>query len=165
MTGYLIIALIDIAVALHVLRVSRSHAAVSFSLLWACFGIWLIDLHLAHTATDTAALAPWFHLLRFGMFFIAPMMMLFFTRITRTSSSHALKAAIGLSFATSAGLYIANLAIVPSQLVPVGQGFTTAPDLLSHIHEANFVVASLFSIGICLHALRNSIFRERQRVA
>ena len=75
MTGYLIVALIDIAVALYVLRASRSKAAVAFAGLWACFGIWLIDLHLAHTAASTTELIPWFHLLRFGMFFIAPMMM------------------------------------------------------------------------------------------
>ncbi|WP_020399565.1 sensor histidine kinase [Kordiimonas gwangyangensis] len=164
MTGYLIVALIDIAVALYVLRVSRARAAMAFAFLWSCFGIWLIDLHLAHTIKDVATLTPWFHLMRFGMFCIAPAMILFFTLVTRAEQTNLLKAIIGLSFATSAGLYIANLAFVPSQLVAGENSFSTAPDMLSHIHEANFIFASLFSIALCVHALRTSMFRERRRV-
>jgi len=164
MTGYLIVALIDIAVALYVLGASRSRAAVAFAALWACFGMWLVDLHLAHTFTDATLLAPWFHLLRFGMFFIAPMMMLFFTLITRTPATRAIKILIGASFATSTGLYLANLAFVPSTLVLGNSGFSTAPDTLSRIHEINFVLGSMVSIGITLRALMTSMFRERQRI-
>ena len=164
MTGYLIVAMIDIAVALYVLRVSRARAAMAFAFLWSCFGVWLIDLHLAHTIRDAAILTPWFHLMRFGMFCIAPAMVLFFTLVTRTPLTKPVKAVIGFTFVTSAGLYIANLAFVPSQLVAGESGFSTAPDMLSHVHEANFIFASLFSIGLCVHALRTSMFRERQRI-
>lgn len=164
MTGYLIVALIDIAVALYVLGASRSRAAMAFAALWACFGVWLIDLHLAHSMNDVAVLSPWFHLLRFGMFFIAPTMMLFFAYITRTPLTLPVKAVIGASFATSTGLYIANLVFLPSTLVMDSGGFATAPDTLSRIHEINFVLGSLASIAITVRALMTSIFRERQRI-
>ncbi|WP_262690629.1 ATP-binding protein [Kordiimonas aestuarii] len=165
MTGYLIVALIDIAVAFYVLRTSgKNRAALAFALLWVCFGVWSLNLYLASSIADANQLAPWFHLLRFGMFFIAPCMMLFFAYITRARMDRLLKLAIGSSALASTLLYITNLAFFQSTLVPGTTGFTTAADTLSHIHEANFVVAALVSLALTIRALQTAIFREKQRI-
>ncbi|WP_417460538.1 ATP-binding protein [Kordiimonas sp.] len=163
MTGYLVVALIDFAVSIYVLRASRSKTAVSFALLWFCFGIWSLDLFLASSVQDAAALAPWFHALRFGMFFIAPCMIVFFTQITRTRATPAIKSIIAASGLTSLWLYVSNL-LQPSILTSTAEGFVTAPDLISSVHEVNFVGASLFCLVLTGSALKNAIFREKQRM-
>ncbi len=164
MTGYLVVALIDFAVSIYVLRASRSKTAVSFALLWFCFGIWSLDLFLASSVADVTALAPWFHGLRFGMFFIAPCMIIFFTQITQARLNPALKGVIAVSSLTSLALYGANLFWKPSQLTATAEGFVTAPDLISTVHEVNFVGASLFCLMLVGHTLKTAIFRERQRM-
>ncbi|WP_417451101.1 ATP-binding protein [Kordiimonas sp.] len=165
MTGYLIVALIDMAVAFYVLRTSgKSRPALTFSLLWLCFGIWSLDLYLASSIDDVAQLAPVFHMLRFGMFFIAPCMMLFFAQITRTKITLPLQLIIGGSALTSALLYVSNLSVFQSTLVAGPGGFTTAADTLSRVHEVNFVIGGLISLALTLRALRSAIFREKQRI-
>ncbi|MCJ9430810.1 hypothetical protein K6118_17120, partial [Kordiimonas sp. A6E486] len=164
MTGYLVVALVDLAVALGVLRVSRRRTSQAFALLWFCFAVWTYTLYLETSTQDVVDLAAWLHPLRFGMFFIAPAMMLFTCLVTRTELTRQLKLTIVASALFSTGLYIWNLMVQPSVLVMSGAGYTTAPDLVSHLHEVNFVSACLISVAVAVTAYRHALFRERQRI-
>lgn len=164
MTGYLIVAFIDLLVATYVLFVSRSKVALAFSFLWACFAVWSFNLYLATTITDLQLLTPWFHRMRFGMLCIAPAMLMFFSVVTRTRFTLLLQLIIGLSLTTSILLYLINNTFLPSELEPEGFGYSSAPDIISKIHEINFVSACLLSIAITLKAYKSAIFREKQRI-
>ena len=164
MTGYLFVSFIDFFVSLYVLTRSRSKLALCFALLWTSFAIWNFNLYLATSVKDLDVLTPLFHGLRFGMFFIAPAMLLFFVTITRTPFTWFWKSAVIVSSLTSTGIYVLNLAYFPSQLV-IGQfGYHSAPDTISTIHEINFVVSSLLSVGLTGLRYHKAIYREKARL-
>ncbi len=164
MIGYLIVAAIDFIVAAYALIILRTKTSAAFAALWIAFGIWEFNLFLASSISDVSTLSIWFHPLRAGMFFIAPCILTFFCVVTKQQNIRWLKTVTYLSFAISTILTIAASSFAPSNLVPGQIGFETAPDLISTIHEINFIAACLLTIGLTAIAYKNAIYREKRRI-
>jgi len=142
----------------------KNKVVLSFSLLWACFAIWAINLHFTTTIADQAILRPLFHTMRFGMFFMAPCMIIFFVTVTRTRVTIFLRAIIALSLIVSASLYLSNMTFLPSVLKMVGSRVAPVPDIISETHKVNFVAASLTIFIVTFRAYHTAVFREKQRL-
>lgn len=164
MTGYLIVSCIDLFVSMYVLSVSRKRTATAFALLWSCFAIWTFNLYLATLTIDLSQYQPWFHILRLGMFAIAPCILFFFLSITRTPIVGAWKGILILSAIASLSIYLANNLLVPSALVYDGLGYSSQSDFISFVHEVNFVSASFLAVFLTARAYRRAIYREKLRI-
>ncbi|MFC1617276.1 ATP-binding protein [Candidatus Margulisiibacteriota bacterium] len=104
-----------------------------------------------------------FHALRPGMFFIAPAMLLFSYLLTKKRSKK-IKYFILFSIVISAGISILNNTFLPSTLIVVENGFLPKVDLITIIHQINFIViGGLGTVIITILNYRNSNYEERRR--
>ncbi len=164
MTGYLIVSCIDLFVSMYVLSVSRKQTATAFALLWSCAAIWTFNLYLATSTIDLAQYQLWFHILRLGMFSIAPCILFFFLTVTRTPIVGAWKGILTLSGIASLSIYLANNLVFPSVLEHDGTGYSSQSDLISFVHEINFVSVSFLTVFLTASAYRRAIYREKLRI-
>jgi signal transduction histidine kinase len=113
---------------------------------------------------DIETLSIAFHLLRVGMFFIAPALILFSLLITRTHNRW-FNYFFVLSFSTSLSISILNNSFFPSTLELSSWGYLPEPDIIYSIHRINFILSVAVSILVCGLAYRRTIFTEKQRIA
>ncbi len=163
MLGYLLTAVICIVLVITSLRY-RSKVSLSFAFLCACCALWSTELFLLATMRDIETLSTAFHLLRVGMFFIAPALVLFSLVITNTHNRW-FNCFFLLSFGTSLGISILNNLFFPSTLVLSNWGYLPQSDIISFSHRISFVLSVAVSILICGLSYRKTIFTEKQRIA
>lgn len=163
MYSYLITFLICMALSA-VALLHRSKISISFAFLCACFALWSLELFLLAKLENSQVLLIVFHILRVGMFFIPPALILFSAHITNTSGKW-LKSSIYLSLLTALSLSAVNIFIYPSSLITDEQGLLPKPDLISFVFKINYVISVIFAILICILAYRRTIFTEKQRIA
>lgn len=163
MLGYLLTAVTCCILMLISLKYN-SNVSRSFAFLCTCFVLWSIELLILSTMHDVEVLSRAFHLLRIGLFFIAPALILFSLLITNTHS-RVFKCFLIASFTSSLVISALNNFILPSKLVLSAWGYLPKPDIISLIHQANFVLSVTVSILIYFLAYRKTIFIERQRIA
>jgi hypothetical protein len=143
--------------------IQRSWVSLSFALLCICSALWATKLFLLSYMGDVAVLSPLFHLLRLGMFLIAPMLLLFALLITGTRSDFFFNCFIA-SATVSLTIYLTNNFFLPSTLILDGQSYTPVPDIIYLIHQVNFVVSSIASICIVVVAYHRTVFTEKKRL-
>ena len=141
----------------------RSMVSLSFALLCICSVLWTVQLFLLSYISDVAVLSPLFHLLRAGMFFIAPALLLFALYITGTRSDFFFHGFIA-STTVSLMIYLTNNFFMPTTLISNGQSYKPAMDTIYFIHQINFVVSSVASICIVVTAYHRSLFTEKKRL-
>ena len=162
MYSFLITAFICIALSVSAIRY-KSKVSLSFAFLCACSAAWSLELFLLTSIKDKEILSLAVHLLRVGMFFIAPALILFSTRITKYTNKYSnffLKTSISISALIS----LANNLFFNSTLVKNHEGFLPKPDFISLVHQINFLLAVIGSVAICFLAYRKTIFTEKQRI-
>lgn len=163
MLGHLLTAIICIVLVITSLRY-HSKVSLSFAFLCTCFALWSTELFLLATMRDIETLSTAFHLLRVGMFFIAPALILFSLLITHTYNRWFNYFFI-LSFSTSLAISILNNSFFPSTLVLSNWAYLPEPDIIYSIFRINFILSVTVSIMVCSLAYRKTIFTEKQRIA
>ena len=163
MYSYLITALICIALTVISIRY-KSKASLSFAFLCTCSALWSLELFLLTVIKDVDTLSVAFHLLRVGMFFIAPALALFSVHITNTQNKW-FDGFIIASLFTALCMSVVNNCFLPSTLIPNEQGFLPKPDFIGLAFKINFVISVTIAILICILAYQKTIFTEKQRIA
>ena len=163
MLGHLLTAIICIVLVITSLRF-HSKVSLSFAFLCTCFALWSTELFLLATMRDIETLSTAFHLLRVGMFFIAPALILFSLLITHTYNRW-FNYFFVLSFSTSLSISILNNSFFPSTLVLSNWGYLPEPDIIYSIYRINFILSIAISILVCGLAYRKANFTEKQRIA
>lgn len=162
MYSFLITAFICITLSVTAIRY-KSKTSLSFAFLCACSAVWSLELFLLTSIKDKEILSMAFHLLRVGMFFIAPALILFSIRITKYTNKYS-NFFLNTSISISAFISLANNLFFNSTLVKNHQGFLPKPDFISLVHQINFLLAVIGSVAICFLAYRKTIFTEKQRI-
>ena len=163
MFSYLITALI--CITLTAISISyKSKTSLSFAFLCTCFALWSLELFLLATLEDLDTLLFVFHLLRVGMFFIPPALVLFSAHITNTQNKW-FDGFIVASLFTALCISVINNLFIPSVLIPNEHGFLPKPDFIYLVFKLNLFISVIFAVVICIRAYQTTIFTEKQRIA
>jgi signal transduction histidine kinase len=163
MIHYLITSLVDFLVALLALSKKNNSAAKALAFTGLCLGLWSLELFLLTILKDESTLSLWFHLTRWGMFFMPSSLALLSWRLVGGSSKAFLYFVVAPSFLASAILSASNLFLFPSVLIPAQGGFLPKVDNIFYLFALTFLWCLLSSIILGALRYRRSTHREKQR--
>ncbi|MEN0039471.1 MAG: ATP-binding protein [Cellvibrio sp.] len=164
MIQYLITAIIDIAVGILAFSKKENPAAKALAFTVFSLGIWSLELYLLTVVKNIDALNIWFHITRWGMFFIPATFAFLTWRLVGSRSQRFKKFVVIPSLFVSVGLSIANAFIFPSTLKEVDGGYLPAIDSFYYVFLVNFVWSFGGAIGLVLTSYKTSPYREKQRL-
>lgn len=164
MVHYLVTALIDFFVGFAALTKTRNKSAIALAFTAFSLGLWSLELFLLTVIDDLVSLSFWFHLTRWGMFFIPPSLALLAWRLVGSRSKRYLALVLVPGVALSAGLAIANLFFFPSKLEGVTGGFLPKVDAIFYVFAINFLWCLVGAVTLCIGCYKSATHRERQRI-
>jgi signal transduction histidine kinase len=163
MIHYLITSLVDLLVALLALSKKNNSAAKALAFTGFCLGLWSLELFLLTVLKNESILSLWFHITRWGMFFIPPSLALLSWRLVGGNSKTFLNFVVIPSFVASALLSASNLFIFPSVLIPAQGGFLPKVDNIFYLFALTFLWCLVSSIILGAVRFRRATHREKQR--
>ncbi len=158
---YLITALIDICLGLFALSKKSNPAAKALAFTTFSLGGWSFELYLLTVVSDVEVLDVWFHVSRWGMFFIPPSFALLTWRIVGASSTLFFRLVVLPGFACSMLLGITNLFFLPSLLSKSVIGYLPKVDSVYYMFVGIFLWC--FCGAICLSILRFRVVTQREK--
>lgn len=164
MIQYLITAIIDLAVGMLAMSKKENPAAKALGFTICCLGFWSLELYFLTSVTKMEVLSPLFHITRWGMFLAPSFFTLLTWRLLGSRSVTFKKLVILPSFAMSITLCLANLFIMPSELVETDGGYLPAPDLIFYAFGAYFVWCFMGSLILVAFSYKTALSREKQRL-
>ncbi|MFL0799844.1 MAG: HAMP domain-containing histidine kinase [Agarilytica sp.] len=164
MNQYLITALIDICLGIFAYKTKENRAAKALAYTALCLGIWSLELFLLTIIQDVTVLSPWFHITRWGLFFIPPCFALLSWQLVGARSRAFFVSVVVPGFLASFALGVTNLFLAPSILTPTESGFLPEIDTVYYAFVCIFLWCFVGSIMLSARCYRSSTRRERQRV-
>lgn len=165
MVHYLVTFLVDFIVGFLALSKRGNSAAKALALTAFSLGLWSMELFLLTVVKDLSTLTVWFHLTRWGMFFIPPSLALLTWRLIGGGTSRIFFLSVVLPcFVASSLLSIANLFFFPSTLVPAIGGFLPKIDSIFYLFAVNFLWCLSGAIIFGAVRFKRATHREKQRV-
>jgi len=164
MNQHLITALIDLAVVVFALRKKDNPAAKALAVTALGLCLWSFELFLLRVVEDLDTLSLWFHLTRWGMFFIPPSFALLAWRLLGSRSQPFLNFVIIPCCVCSVGLSLANLLLFPTTLVPTDYGYFPKSDVIFLVFGINFLWAFVGALYFLIRCMKTVGFRDRQKV-
>ena len=163
MIQYLITALIDFAIAGLALRKSKSDGSLVLFFTATSIGLWSTELYLLTIITNKEILDFWFHLTRWGMFFIPPMLTLLTWKLVDNKSKGFLYSVVVPGFAITISLCIANMFFFRSELQESEGGFLPKPDIIYYIFATLFIYSLAGAIAFCSIRFKKASLRQKKR--
>ncbi len=165
MIHYLVTCLVDFFVVFLALSKRNNPAAKPLALTAFSMGLWSMELFLLTVVKDLSVLSFWFHLTRWGMFFIAPSIAFLVWRLIGGGGSRLFLYAVVIpSFIFSAILSLANLLFFPSVLVPAIGGYLPKVDNIFYVFATSFLSCLLATIFFGATKFKSVTYREKQRI-
>ncbi len=165
MIHYLVTCLVDLFVVFLALSKRSNPAAKPLALTAFSIGLWSLELFLLTVVKDLSVLSFWFHLTRWGMFFIAPSVAFLVWRLIGGGASRLfLQAVVIPAFIFSSILSFANLLFFPSVLVPAIGGYLPKVDNIFYFFAGSFLSCLLATVFFCAAKFKSGTHREKQRI-
>lgn len=164
MNQHLITALIDLAVFVFAFRTTGNSAAKALAYTALGLGLWSFELYLLRVVSDLDSLVTWFHLTRWGMFFIPPCFALLAWRVLGAQSRLFFNTVVSLSFICSICLCLSNFFLFPTELVANEHGYFPKYDVIFLIFVINFLWALLGSLFFLINCYKSIGHRDRLKV-
>ncbi|RYG05937.1 MAG: hypothetical protein EOO07_29565, partial [Chitinophagaceae bacterium] len=156
--------LVDFFIGLLALSKRDNSAAKALALTAFSLGLWSMELFLLTVVKDLSLLTFWFHVTRWGMFFIPPSLGLLTWYLIGGKSRIFLYSVIVPCFVISTLLSLANLLIFPSTLIPATGGFLPKIDAVFYVFALSFLWCLTGSIILGASRFKQATHREKQRV-
>lgn len=163
MIQYLITAIVDFGLAWIAFSKKGNPAAKALALLLFSLSVWLVELFLLTTLTDTHILNILFHLTRLGMFFIPFGFALLTWRLVGSRSKLFYRLFVAPGAVISIVLWLSNTFLFPSMLYAANGGYLPKIDAIYVFFIAYLIwsfVGSIIYVGL---SYRSSSSREKQR--
>ncbi len=161
MNQHLITALIDLAVVVFAFRKRGNSAARALAYTALGLGFWSIELYLLRVVSDLDSLNIWFHLTRWGMFFMPPCFALLAWRVLRSKSQLFLLWVVRPSFVYSICLSLSNFFLFPTELEVNEHGYFPKSDSIFLAFVFNFLWAILGSLFFLIKRYKSIGHRDR----
>lgn len=164
MVHYLVTCLVDFAIVFLALSKRNNPAAKALALTAFSMGLWSMELFLLTIIQDLPTLTLWFHLTRWGMFFIAPCIALLVWNLIGGKSKIFLYFTVIPSFIFAATISLANLLIFPSELIPATGGYLPKVDAIFYCFAIGFIYCLLSTISFGALKFKSATHREKQKI-
>lgn len=164
MVHYLVTCLVDFAIAFLALSKRNNPAAKALALTAISMGFWSMELFLLTVIQDLSTLTLWFHLTRWGMFFIAPCISLLVWNLIGGKSKAFLYITVIPSFIFSTVISLSNLLIFPSELIPATGGYLPKADAVFYCFAVGFIYCLLSTIAFGALKFKSATHREKQKI-
>ncbi len=164
MIHYLVTCLVDFFFVFLALSKRNSPAAKPLALTAFSMALWSMELFLLTIIKDLSVLTLWFHLTRWGMFFIAPSIAFLVWRLIGGGNRLFLYLIVIPGFVFSAILSLTNLLLFPSVLVPAIGGFLPKVDNIFYCFAVGFLFSLLATIFFGAAKFKSVTHREKQRI-
>ncbi len=164
MNQHLITALIDLAVVVFAFRKKDNPSARALAYTALGLGFWSFELYLLRVIPDVDSLNIWFHLTRWGMFFIPPCFALLAWRVLSSKSKLFLYWVVRPSFVCSICLSLSNFFLFPTSLEVNEHGYFPKSDTIFLVFVFNFLWALLGSLFFLVKRYKAIGHRDRLKV-
>jgi signal transduction histidine kinase len=164
MVHYLVACLVDFAIVFLALSKRNNPAAKALALTALSMGLWSLELFLLTIIQDLPTLTLWFHLTRWGMFFIAPCIALLVWNLMGRRSKKFLYFTVIPSFIFAAIISLSNLLLFPSELIPATGGYLPKVDAIFYCFAIGFIYSLLSAISFCALKFKSATHREKQKI-
>lgn len=165
MIHYLIVTFIDFFVGVLALTRKQGRSSAGVVACSASLGLWSLELFILSSGLDKELISPWFHLTRWGLFFIAISFAFFAYQLVGNKSKIYRYFVLYPGFIATILLCLANFFVFPTGLKPVEGGFLPERDGIFTCFSILFTYVPAGAVLYCVFSYKRVPDRNKQKIA